>query len=576
MAVLALAAGLRLYGRDWDDGQWLHPDERQIYFVTQSLDWPRSVGEALSPNSPLNPHFFAYGSLPLYLLKLFAVLLAPMWPALRDPDMLHLAGRTLAVLFDLGTVFLTYRLALAVYPGGQSRADARSCLIARRQAVVAALLASVAVVAVQLAHFYTVDTVLCFFVTLVLNLVTALIRGGPTPRTWCLLGISLGLAMATKISAAPLVLAVVAGIHATVPAESPGGLGRFALISIVRHTLVVLAIAAAAFLIVQPYAAIDLRSYLGDLVRESKIAWGRLDVPYTRQFAGTWPILYSAWQLTLWGLGLPLGIVGWVGLVVALRRWLRDGNWTDTVLLTWVVPYLVMVGLMRARYLRYMLPLVPVVCVFAAQIIVDLRRQYVRVASYLLVVAPTLVYSLAFVSIYAWPHSWVAASRWVYQTVEPGRTLSVEVWDTALPLPLELEGRSRRISEYDVRTLELYEEPDDATKWSQIAQQLADSDYLIIASRRLLGSIPRLPDRYPIAGAYHEQLLSGRLGFELVAEFSRGASWWNPRVAPLAGASPAWRWPDESFVVYDHPRVLVLGNAGRLPAGELYQILTAD
>jgi hypothetical protein len=145
----------------------------------------------------------------------------------------------------------------------------------------------------------------------------------------------------------------------------------------------------------------------------------------------------------------------------------------------------------------------------------------------------------------------------------------VEEWDTALPLPLDVDGQARRIEEYDVRTLALYEEPDDTRKWEALAEQLAESDYLIIASRRLYGSIPRQPDRYPLSTRYYELLFAEELGFEFAAEFTRGPLWLNPRVPPLPGAAPRLLHPDESFVVYDHPRTMVLRNAERLSAEEL-------
>src|SRR5258708_4923485 len=60
---------LRLYGLDWDQGNSFHPDERQILFHVTALGWPKSWTQFLDPRqSPLNPHFFAYGSFPLYLL----------------------------------------------------------------------------------------------------------------------------------------------------------------------------------------------------------------------------------------------------------------------------------------------------------------------------------------------------------------------------------------------------------------------------------------------------------------------------------------------------------------------------
>ena len=57
--------------------------------------------------------------------------------------------------------------------------------------------------------------------------------------------------------------------------------------------------------------------------REAEIARGTLATPYTLQYAGTTPFLYSMWQTALWGLGLPLGLAAWAGLAAVLIRWLR-------------------------------------------------------------------------------------------------------------------------------------------------------------------------------------------------------------------------------------------------------------
>jgi len=152
LLILAVAAALRFWGLNWDDGHWRHPDERQIFFVVEDLAWPTSLAEALSPDSPLNPHFFAYGSLPIYLLKLAITLLQPLWPAIRDDGNMHLIARPLAAFFDLGTVYLVYRLARRLHPSPDGHKRGRWIVL------LAAAFASVAVLHVQLAHFYTADS----------------------------------------------------------------------------------------------------------------------------------------------------------------------------------------------------------------------------------------------------------------------------------------------------------------------------------------------------------------------------------------------------------------------------------
>jgi hypothetical protein len=191
----------------------------------------------------------------------------------------------------------------------------------------------------------------------------------------------------------------------------------------------------------------------------------------------------------------------------------------------------------------------------------------------LVLILLSLAYALAFSTIYAKPHPWVTASQWIYRNVPARSTLALEHWDTPLPLALDVDGRFRISGEYHLRTLQLYDEPDDEAKWQALTDDLARSDYLIVASRRLYGSIPRVPERYPVASQYHQLLFSGELGFELEGEFTRGPLWLNPRLPPLPDAAPQLLQPDESFVVYDRPRTLIFRNADRLSAEELLRRL---
>ncbi len=63
--IIIIAFTLRIYGIDWDKGFHLHPDERMIIMVTDRINF----------FNQLNPNFFNYGSLPVYILKGSAQLL---------------------------------------------------------------------------------------------------------------------------------------------------------------------------------------------------------------------------------------------------------------------------------------------------------------------------------------------------------------------------------------------------------------------------------------------------------------------------------------------------------------------
>ncbi len=77
-----LAAFLRFNGRDWDQGQYLHPDERFMTMVATDIDWPVSIARVLRQRELAaqslqlqddegNTRYgsFIYGTFPLFLGK---------------------------------------------------------------------------------------------------------------------------------------------------------------------------------------------------------------------------------------------------------------------------------------------------------------------------------------------------------------------------------------------------------------------------------------------------------------------------------------------------------------------------
>jgi len=529
--ILILGAALRFYGLNWDGGIGAHPDERYVVGLAESLRWPGLLNPFdVAPG-------FAYGHLPLYLLALVAGMV-------RDADPL-LVGRGLAALFDLGTVALTFALGRRVY--------------GKRVGLLAAAFVALTVLHVQQAHFYTADGLLTFFVLGTLLFAVRLAESG-RPFDACLAGVWAGLGLGTKFSAALLVLPLGAAVcsRPVVPGRPRAPWQR---------GLEVGGAALVAFALTNPFALLAFPIFWRNVAGQAAIVRGLLDVPYTRQFHGTWPYLYPVAQQLRWGMGWPLGLVACGGLAYAVWRAVRQPpRRAEWVLLAWVVPFFAFAGALYAKFPRYLLPLSPLLALYAARMLAALHRHNRRLAS--LLIYSSLIYSLlhclAFVNLYRSPHPWQVASEWFYDHVEQGAVIVVEEWDH--PLPLETTG-------YEVRELPVFDE-DTPEKWAAMTEMLAEADYVVIASRRGYGTLARWPERYPLTARYYRLLFEGGLGFEPVACFGR-----NPRLGrlllvddPADGLDfllPGLCEPkaplvlrlgrlDESFVVYDHPRVVVL------------------
>jgi hypothetical protein len=264
----------------------------------------------------------------------------------------------------------------------------------------------------------------------------------------------------------------------------------------------------------------------------------------------------------------------------------REASASTLPLLAYTWATLLVVGTQFVKFPRYMLPLTPVLFVFAA----GLLRQFGRLRSPLsaLLLLATALNALAFSRMYAQPHPWQAASQWIYDQLPPGTVIAVERGDDALPLDLDGGDEPLRTALlYDQHALNPYAVEADLMP---LLADLAASDYLLLASNRLYGTVPRLDERYPLAASAYRHLFAGDLGFTFERAFTRypdlfgltlvDDTFTRPGLPPPAGFEEALPVPylrlgfaDESFTVYDHPLVLVFRNEAHLSPAEMQAVI---
>lgn len=584
--IALLAFALRVHGLKWDGGYHLHPDERYITIVITDRilpDWPPDWHALLDPDrSPLNPRSddsvtgqprdFAYGSLPLFVTKAVAGgMQAVSGTPWTDYDHIALVGRVLSALLDVGTLLLVYALARRY---------------GRAYANLAALLLGVCVLHIQLAHFFATDTWVTFFATAA---VLAFLRGAERRRTrdFVLAGALTGAAIASKASVAFLAFPAIAAIGLVWmrPRETDAS-GDGEPSPALHATFLALTTfwsALLTFAVAEPYALFRIRTYLDAIGTQARLVRGDLDYPYTRQYVGT-GLTYHLRNLVEWGMGPALGFLALAGLVWGIARLWRRRATVDIVLMAWALPYLVYTIPQSVKFMRYLQPVYPVLIVFGVALLRDamaarrasvsprLRRfvPAMRIAArYVatLVFLCTFLWALAFSSIYDRTHSRVAASDWMVKHIPADANVATEVWDDALPLlvagvPTYGCIRLSPTNPSQCTGLDFY--PDEGSgeaRLQYIARALNQSDYIVESSNRLYGSIPKLPWRYPVTIRYYDLLFGGALGFAKV---------YDETVSPHLGP---WQirdqGADESFTVYDHPRVTIFQKTRALTVDDL-------
>ncbi len=453
--------------------------------------------------STLNPHnrgygFFVYGTLPIFIVRYVAE-----WLGQTGYDQVNLVGRSLSALADLGTLVLLYFIAARAYN--------------RRVGLLAAAFSSLAVMQIQQSHFWTTDNFTTFFMFLALYFAVEIAFGeirekrleirekreenSSETRTnfyslisildslfWLSLafGLAFGMAIASKLNAYPIALMLPAAFairHFRQPSaissqpsveieKSERNTGHSSLIThhlSLERILLYLVIGALAtitsFRIFQPYAFsgpgfFDLKpnpEWVADIREQRAQASGDADVPFALQWARR-SHLYSFENLTLWGLGLPLGILAWAGFLWMGWRILKGEGKQHMLLWSWTAAYFLWQSIQFNPTMRYQLPVYPLLAMMAAWFVFELagwqvgRLEGSSLKTFKLSNLPTILsaiigitvlilttfWAFAFTRIYTRTETRLAATRWIYQHVPGPINLRLQTPDGSTynqPLP---------------------------------------------------------------------------------------------------------------------------------------------
>lgn len=389
---------LRLWGIGWSlpDARHplatYHPDELINLSAARAAD---------IPHGQFDIGFYNYGAFYFYLVSFAQTFgrgwgLIPKTPetsASRLPSVLNLvqAAPEQAALFLTGrlvTALLGTATILVLFALG-------SRLFGRRVGLPAALFYAITPLAVLHAHFLTVDVPATFFVTLTL-LWAARLRTQQTWKDYALAGTWAGLAAATKYNTGLVLIAPIVAHFLTKSPEIPAKRH-------LAHLGVLLGAAALVFLVACPGPWLNWNvfwngSYPGSGVRYELFEHARTghDVLFVDTGPGWW---YHLMHSLYYGLGGPFLLICLAGFVLAcIRRTPQD--W---ILLAFFLLYYLTTSLSAVRFARYMIPLLPVLCVWAARFVLEpfphrLIRQTLAVLA-----AITILFTLGFTYAYIGP-----------------------------------------------------------------------------------------------------------------------------------------------------------------------------
>lgn len=466
--ILFLGAYFRFLGLNWDQNHHQHPDERFITMTADSIRGVNGIGAYFdTANSTLNP--LKYGSYTYGMLPLFITRMVAEWVKMSDYDHITLVGRGMSGIFDLAAVWMLYLLGKRLYN--------------KRTGLLAAVLGAAAVLPIQLSHYFTVDSFSTVFVVASFYFAILAVPLNDSAKInrsnliyFALFGFVVGLAGSCKVNTLPVFSVIfLAGIARLIMSWRESEFRSHLKLITLGWVLAVLC-AFIAFRICQPYAftgpgffGIALNQRWLDVIKEvtNQVA-GQSDWPPNTHWTDR-PITYAWSNMVVWGLGLPLGLAGWLGWAWAgWRIW--KGEWRAHLLpFAWVGAYFIWQNLQFWRYMRYFMPIYPFIILFAAWALLEIYdrtqesrakllangfsfsmqlsvfrsiwRGAVALLAFVIVLAGTYGYAIAFTQIYLRPITRITASRWILENIAGPLNLTVESPQGNHTYPISITNR---------------------------------------------------------------------------------------------------------------------------------------
>lgn len=543
ISIISLGFLLRVFNLNWDSGYMFHPDERAIIMTTINLSYPSNLDVFFTIESPLNPKFFAYGNLPIYLLKIFSDISGNFNNIFLQYGGMHIVGRAINAIVGTFTIFIVFLIAKRLFNNTTG--------------LIAGFIYAIAVFPIQNSHFYTVDTLLTFFLMISILIIDIYYKK-PSAKLAAFLGISFGSALATKISALPFILVIALTFVISLLKEKghiTTNLIIRRLIDISCFTIFLIII----FFITQPYVLIDFKNFIEQITTQSKMGNDPFIFPYTLQYVGKIPLLYETKNILFWGLGIPISILAFAGIIYITSKMLlnprKELRKIPIITFFWIT--FLLTSSYAVGWMRYLLPIYPILAISSAITVNGFVRwikknsndRVSRIALVLILIICS-IWTFAFMNIYFHKNTRVEATEWIINNIEPSKTIAIEHWDDALPI--------KNAQNYNVIQLPLYDN-DTLEKWTKINNDLLNTDYIIIASNRLYTPLQKLTDCanlpqdkcYTKTSIYYKNLFSENLNFKKVIEFSN-----SPKI-PFLNININDISADESFTVYDHPKIMI-------------------
>jgi len=562
VALIVTLIYTRFVGLDWGIPYPMHPDERNM--VVAILDMTCHEGWNVDC---LNPRFYAYGQIPLFI-GYFLTTIASVWTQTFRIDFVEtvLSLRALSAISSVLTVFVMTKVAVLL-----SKKATRNVFIALITFIFSPVF-------IQFAHFGTTESLLMLFISILVYLAVSFLQTNLSLTRYILwTGVVFGLAVSTKVSSVLFAVIPILSIFiASFRSEK-----NISIFTIFFSLIKIGLLAAIVFVITSPYNLLDWEAFVHSMNYESSVGLGTYKAFYTRQFEYTMPLAFQFLHVFPYTLGIPLFILSIFGFFSL--PWNKPHILLRLAAIALFIPN----AFIYAKWSRFYSPVFPVMILIGSLVLIQLIDMNLRIKIKILhtlhsivlslIVIAVMLFGTAYVSIYRFPDVRFQASEWIYNNIS---TDSYILSETANVVDIPMQNplvENEIVFQKNLRPIsfDFYEVEKNEILEGELEDHIKEADYIFVPSRRIFWNhtclqssgilqqvensyeekrCESLEKEYPLVNAYYQDLFSGRLGFEQVAEFRS-----YPRIE-LFGQI-LFEFPDEAaeetWTVFDHPVIRI-------------------
>lgn len=526
-----LGAFLRLSNLSWGEPYFFHPDERNIASAISQLSFPDN----------LNPNFFAYGTVPIYLVYFLGIFGNLFQSFFGHPFTFAVSFEAAILLLRLFSAIFSILLIPMLYLLGKK-------LHGSSVGVLAAFLGMTSIGLIQYAHFGTFEMWLTFFSVILfwLQLQWWKVK---KKRYFLLICLVAGFLVSIKVSSLALfpLLLIQPQLWREVSLREKGR-------QFLTHALLLCTFSLGIFLLTNPFSVLDYQAFLNSMNYESAVAAGSLQVFYTGEFVKTIPLLYQLTSVYPFLLNPLLTTLFLPSLVVLIFLTIKKRDEKYLLLLLYFFVLFFSQAIFFVKWTRYLIPTLPffyLICALVLSFLFSLAKT-LRHRQYLITIGGVfgggicLIFTVAFFkTVYLAPDTRIQAADWADNHLPSQPSVLSEVYDLGI---LPFDHHFSAITLFNFYDLDNTSEEFNETT---LKEALEEHDVIILPSQRIVKSRLLHPEEFPVGAAFYAQLLAGKTNFSTIyqtpCDFWCQMTYWGDPIFNFEG----------TVSVFDRPTVFI-------------------